>query len=65
MWNDLMTEKYDMMLLTCDQKLTESQFSATQASIKKIMKKLGLKQNADGAESVKAVRLKSSGQSGG
>ena len=63
MWNDLMTEKYDMMLLTCDQKLTESQFSATQASIKKIMKKL--KQNADGAESVKAVRLKSSGQSGG
>jgi len=54
-----------MFLLTCDKKLTKSQFSPTHASTKrKITDKL--KHNAEWyTKSVKAVRLKSSGQSGG
>jgi len=65
---DTSTELYnewmnDLIWLTCDKKAAESQFSPTHASTKKITKKLN--KTLGGAESVKAVRLKSSGQFGG
>jgi len=51
-----------MFLLTCDKKPTKSQFSPTHASTKrKITDELNITQG--GTKSVKAIRLKSSGQS--
>jgi len=51
-----------MFLLTCDKKLTKSQFSPTHASTKR---KITDELKQGGTKSVKAVRLKSSGQSVG
>ena len=51
-----------MFLLTCDKKLTKSQLSPTHASTER---KITDELKHNGTKSVKAVRLKSSGQSVG